>query len=274
MRASAIALVVITFALRAQDQAPAPAATPAPPPADAPTTPEYITGTVDFGYRWVTDVAGSFDTYRSVVNLGSGPKLFGANVEFIDPTKQWFDKLNLSGVGWGGDPYATARIDASKERWYRFTFDYRSMAYFDALPSFANPFAANGVYLDQRAYDTWRRLADFSLELKPGSRFIPYFGSVICTSGVSEIRNKAAAGLHLPRKIRQPAPGIVGALVKINTVGSEWVSKRRQSIEVGHAAVVEGKPIPTLFRGVDPCGSIRISAPAHAAQIQLIEPLL
>jgi hypothetical protein len=176
MRTSAITLALIAVVLRAQDQAPAPAAKPAPPPPDAPTTPEYITGTVDFGYRWVTDVAGSFDTYRSVVNLGSGPKLFGANVEFIDPTKQWFDKLNLSGVGWGGDPYATARIDASKERWYRFTFDYRSMAYFDALPSFANPFAANGVYLDQRAYDTWRRLADFSLELKPGSRFIPYFG--------------------------------------------------------------------------------------------------
>ena len=172
MKKSALLLAIVVIALHAQDQPPAPS-TPPPPAA---TAPEYVTGTIDFGYRWVTDVAGSFDTYRSVVNLGSGPKLFGANVEFIDPTKKWFDKLSLSGVGWGGDPYATARIDVSKERWYRFLFDYRSMAYFDALPSFANPFAPNGVYLDQRAYDTWRRLADFSLELKPHSRFIPYFG--------------------------------------------------------------------------------------------------
>jgi hypothetical protein len=176
------ALAVVAVALNAQDQppnqapAPAQAATPAPAPPPAPTAPEYVTGTIDFGYRWVTDIAGSIDTYRSVVNLGSGPKLFGVNLDFYDPTKRWFDKLSVSGVGWGGDPYATARIEAEKDRWYRFTFDYRSMAYFDALPSFANPFAANGIYLDQRAYDTWRRMADFYLELKPGSRFIPYFG--------------------------------------------------------------------------------------------------
>jgi hypothetical protein len=169
------ALLVFGLALHAQDKTPAPA--PAAPPAPtAGTTPEYVTGTVDFGYRWVTDVAGSIDTYRSVVNLGSGPKLFGADVQFVDPSKTFFDTLRLSGVGWGGDPYTTARIDVSKENVYRFNFDYRNIAYFNALPSFANPFAANGIYLDQRAYDTWRRLADFQLEIKPNSRFIPFLG--------------------------------------------------------------------------------------------------
>src|SRR5271169_2007632 len=54
-------LVAIPFALAvtafAADE---PAPTP-PPPADT----EWVTGSVDFGYRWRTDVAGSFDTYRS-----------------------------------------------------------------------------------------------------------------------------------------------------------------------------------------------------------------
>lgn len=134
---------------------------------------EAVTGTLDFGFRWVTGVDGSFDTYRSVVNLGQGPKLFGVDLTLAPQHKLW-DKLTVTGVGWGGDPYTTARVEASKERRYRFTFDYRNIAFFDALPSFASPFAGTGVYLDQEAYDTRRKLADFSLELRPGTSLIPY----------------------------------------------------------------------------------------------------
>ena len=48
-----------------------------PPNRPAPATEQWITGSFDFGYRWVTDVRGNFQQYRSVVNLGEGPKLFG-----------------------------------------------------------------------------------------------------------------------------------------------------------------------------------------------------
>ena len=183
MRIACYSLLFFAFGLRAQDQPPAAAAATPPPPPPPPASPEYVTGTIDFGYRWVTDVVGSFDTYRSVVNLGSGPKLFGFNLDFLDPTKKIFDKLNVSGIGWGGDPYTTARVDASKEHKYQFTFDYRNIAYFNALPSFANPFAGTGIYLDQRAYDTRRRMADLSLELRPGTRVIPYFGYTRSSEG-------------------------------------------------------------------------------------------
>jgi hypothetical protein len=187
-----LALVALTaVCAMAQDQAPvpapaatapaqtetktaAPASTPAPE-TPAPATPEWVSGTIDFGYRFRTDVDGSFATYRSIVNLGSGPKLFGVDLNFIDPTKKYFDKLNVSGIGWGGDPYTTARVDAFKQRRYRLTFDYRNIVFFDALPSFANPFAAQGVYLNQRSYDSHRRMADFSLEGRPGSSLVPYF---------------------------------------------------------------------------------------------------
>src|SRR5271169_1674314 len=39
-----------------------------------------ISGSIDIGYRYRTDVAGSNDSYRSVVNLGSGVKVFGADL--------------------------------------------------------------------------------------------------------------------------------------------------------------------------------------------------
>ncbi len=144
------------------------------PPVPAPAATEWLTGTADFGYRWRTDVAGSFDTYRSVVNLGEGPKLFGADFTIVDPSKRFFDRLAVNGIGWGGDPYTTAHAAADKERIYRFTFDYRNIAYFDATPSFANPLLGNGVFLNQQSFDTRRRMAGFELELRPGSRLVPY----------------------------------------------------------------------------------------------------
>ena len=124
-----------------------------------------VSGTTDIGYRWVSDVGGNFNAYRSIVNLGSGPKLFGVDYTIQDPSKRLFDRVNVRGEGWGGDPYKTARLAASKDGIYRFSFDYRNIAYFNFLPSYA---------LNQRASDTARRLSDFELELRPGKRIVPY----------------------------------------------------------------------------------------------------
>lgn len=145
-----------------------------PPPAAPATGNEWITGSVDLGYRWVTNVAGSEAAYRSIVNLGEGVRLLGLDATIQDPSKRFFDRLTVNGIGWGGDPYTTAHVDASKQRVYRFTFDYRSMAYFNALPTFANPFAGNGIFLDQQSFDIRKRMANFNLELRPGTHVIPY----------------------------------------------------------------------------------------------------
>jgi len=173
----------------AKDQtAPAPAAAPSvstaqptaqaaaapPPPAAAPAGTEWITGSVDIGYRFVTGIAGSDAAYRSMVDLGQGPRLLGLNATIEDPTKRFFDRLTISGMGWGGDPYTTAHVDAVKHRVYRFVFDYRNIAYFNALPTFANPFAGNGIFLDQESFDIRKRMANFELELRPGTRVVPY----------------------------------------------------------------------------------------------------
>src|ERR1035441_6544663 len=163
----------------AQATAPAPAATaPAPAateektesPVPAPVE-NWLTGSVDFGYRWVTD-AGNFQAYRSVVNLGQGPKLTGMDFTILDPKKRLFDRLDARAYGWGGDPYSLAHVNARKQGIYDFSFDYRNIAYFDAMPSYSNPLAPAGF--NEQAFDTHRRNTSLSLDLRPGKQIIPY----------------------------------------------------------------------------------------------------
>jgi len=158
------------------EPAAAPAATPQPAPPPAAPGSNWLTGTIDAGYRFTTGVAGDFNTYRSVVNLGRGPKLFGANFTIQPDKNKWVDRIDVSANSWGGDPYNTARVDARKEGLYEFTFDYRNIAYFNFLPSFANPGTVNNAlpFLDQYGFDITRRTSDFRLDLFPGHHIVPY----------------------------------------------------------------------------------------------------
>ncbi len=110
----------------------------------APSIEQWFTGSVDLGYRWLTGVDGNFPEYRSVVNLGQGLILNGLDFSIVDPKKRLFDRIDANANGWGGDPYTTARVSARKQGIYDFTFDYRNIAYFDAVPSYANPVAPAG----------------------------------------------------------------------------------------------------------------------------------
>src|SRR5207249_4994059 len=72
-----------------------------------PASESWLAGSIDLGYRGRTNVAGSLDTYRSVVNLGSGPKLLGAEFTLTDPKRRIFDEVRVRAYSWGDDPYAT-----------------------------------------------------------------------------------------------------------------------------------------------------------------------
>ena len=148
----------------------APAAAAASP---VPAAESSISGSVDFGYRWVS-TAGNLPTYRSIVNLGEGLKLFGADLTFQDPKKRLFDRLDVRANNWGGDPYNTVQVSARKTGVYDFRADYRNIVYYNFLPSFADPSAALGVFLNQRSYDIHRRTTDIHLDLRPGKSIIPY----------------------------------------------------------------------------------------------------
>jgi hypothetical protein len=176
---AALSFVALLLPLGAQTpldpQKPAAAAAaPAPAAPPVPTTEPNLTGWIDFGYRFTSGVNGSLETYRSVINLGAGPKLFGAEFTLIDPKKKFFDTMHVRASGWGGDPYGTLHVDASKSKLYRFDADYRDMAYFNNLPSYADPLLTRGIILDQQSFDTRRHLGSYSLELMPGNWFIPY----------------------------------------------------------------------------------------------------
>src|SRR5260370_42525440 len=121
----ALLFLGITLWLSAQQAGPPEAASPVP-------TPETkLTGWVDFGYRWQTGVGGSLDTYRTFVNLGSGPKLLGAEFTLTDPKSRAFDYIRVRGYSWGDDPYSTFHLEARKNGLYDFSADYRDIAYFN-----------------------------------------------------------------------------------------------------------------------------------------------
>ncbi len=155
----------------APSQATPQAAAEAVPPAAAE---QKLTGTVEVGYRFVQDVAGSKNTYRSIVNLGEGPKLFRANTSFRDPNGKFLDRLELQATSWGGDPYNAARLEAGLSGIYLLQVNYSNVAYFNAMPSFADPLLGQGLVLNERALDLQRRQIDTELDIKPGARFSPF----------------------------------------------------------------------------------------------------
>ncbi|HWC99995.1 MAG TPA: hypothetical protein VG456_24715 [Candidatus Sulfopaludibacter sp.] len=138
----------------------------------APSTESWINGSIDFGYRWLTNVNGNFQQYRSVVNLGEGPKLFGVDLTIQDPKKRLFDRLDARAYGWGGDPYSTAHVEMRKAKVYDLNVDYRNIAYFNAVPSFANPSAPQGF--DEQSFDLHRRNVSATLDFNPGGHILPY----------------------------------------------------------------------------------------------------
>jgi hypothetical protein len=155
---------------------PAVPATPAETatPQSRPSGESWITGSVDFGYRFLSTPGGSFETYRTVVNLGQGPRLVGLDLTITEPSRHWFDTIHVRGSGWGGDPFPTFHFDAKKAELYRLNIDYRGIALFDNLPSYADPLLASGVTLNEQSFDTHRRITSVNLEIRPGTAFTPY----------------------------------------------------------------------------------------------------
>ncbi|MCX6627124.1 MAG: hypothetical protein NTW28_05795 [Candidatus Solibacter sp.] len=63
-------------------------------------------------------------------------------------------------------------MQVTKRGLYDLTGDYRNIAYFNALPSFANPLAPRGF--NERAFDTRRRSGQVDLQFFPGKHVLPY----------------------------------------------------------------------------------------------------
>ena len=114
---------------------------------------EHWSGFADVRNRFVTDVGGDSQVYRSIVNLGEGPRLYEGEMRFVRPGGRWLDELSLSGDALGGDPSSGALLQAHRAEQYDLRLHYRNFAYFNNLPSFANPLLNEGLLLSQRALD-------------------------------------------------------------------------------------------------------------------------
>ena len=180
MRPILLILACLAPRASAQDAKPSAAAeekkpdTPAPAASPVPSTESWLIGSIDLGYQWLTGPAGSVDTYRSIVNLDSGIKLLGADFVVLDPKHRVFDRLHVRATNWGEDAYSTLHVNARKGKHYDFNADYRDFAYYNFLPSYADPLLSRGIQLNEQSFDTRRRFASFTLELRPGNWWIPY----------------------------------------------------------------------------------------------------
>jgi len=155
---------------------------------DSKTVGEGLSGVVDVRHRFVDRSGGFDDVYRSIVNLGEGPRLDNADLRFRPSSEAYADELTFNAGGWGGDPYTYANFTASRGALYDFRLDYRSFAYFNNLPSFANPLLSEGLLLSQRKLDIARRNLDLRLDLKPQavvSPFVAYSRSASDGRGVT-----------------------------------------------------------------------------------------
>lgn len=145
-----------------------------PVPSDQPA----VSGYIDLGYRWQTGPGGSKASYRSIVDLNSGPKLLGADFTILNSVlpvgRRFFDRINIRLTDIGDDPYETYRLEIDKAKLYRFTGDYRNIAYYNNLPAFADPLFGSGLILDEQAMDIHKRLGDFRLDLFPNHTLMPY----------------------------------------------------------------------------------------------------
>jgi|GEM_PF-772347 len=135
-----------------------------------------VTGTIEIGGRF-RDVDGNRDVYRSVVNLGSGLRLMNLSSELrsLDNTGVLFDKISVNASNWG-DPYNTAKLRVEKRGLYHFDYSYRTIDYFNFIPSFSNPLFDSGVLVGQHSFDIKRRQSDFRLDLFPNRRVKPFAG--------------------------------------------------------------------------------------------------
>jgi hypothetical protein len=138
----------------------------------APAAEPWITGSIDLGYRFRTNLNGSSPTYQSIVDLSAGLRLLDVDFTIVDPKHRFFDWLSVRGSNWGGDPYNTAHVDARKKGLYDFRFNYSNVLYYSALPSYANPFAPGGV--NQQWFDQYRKNMSADLTLLPNRRIVPY----------------------------------------------------------------------------------------------------
>lgn len=139
-----------------------------------PGGPYIIKQSAEFGGR-ITDFSGNTGTWDTMVNLGSGPRLFEYTLDLHSPTHQGllFDDLLFSNFGYGGDPNDFTRVRAQKGKTYSFNAAFRRDQNIFDYDLFANPLNPASPTLNipilnsPHEFLLVRRMSDANLNLFP-----------------------------------------------------------------------------------------------------------
>jgi hypothetical protein len=114
-----------------------------------------FSGSFQFGYRAVdTDEnALGYNKYKEHINLASGVRLFNFSLSYkaTEALKKYFDRIDLSIVNLGGDPFESFSLNLQKFGAYKFRFDRRKSDYF-----YADMQTVGGAFYDARRLDFTR----------------------------------------------------------------------------------------------------------------------
>lgn len=136
---------------------------------------DSVTGTAHALYRW-KHADGSEPLYRSIVDLGEGPKLEDLHIRFSDlgpGLSRMTDSADLRMTSWGGEPSSGLVLDVGKDGVYDSTVRYRRFQYFNQIRTFANP-AANFAGPSQQWADVERGLFDLEVDVRKRSDIRPF----------------------------------------------------------------------------------------------------
>jgi hypothetical protein len=124
--------------------------------------PYTINSSLEFGVRGII-IDGNADKYRSDLNYTPGFRLFDSSflMKSKDNDAPALDTLLISSFGWGKDPNRYLRVNAEKNKAYRFDANYRRLDYFNNLYNSA---------VGQHTSNTEYRQGDFNLTILPQSQ--------------------------------------------------------------------------------------------------------
>jgi hypothetical protein len=134
---------------------------------------------VELGYRG-TWINGNTNTYDTFVNLHDGPRLldYTLNMRSLNRDGLFFDNLNFSNFGYGGDPNDVSRLRIEKYKLYEFSAMFRRNQTFWDYNLLANPLnpipiettnPAFAAVQSPHALNLVRRMGDYDLTLLPQS---------------------------------------------------------------------------------------------------------
>jgi len=162
---------------------------------------EELSGSIELGYRFLAGPGGSLDTYRSIVNLGRGPKLVNADFSVAGPGYKVFDSLRVRATSWGDEPYSTLHVDAEFGR------DVALLTKLDFHTGTASTLAAIPGSAFQQFITRWQVGKDiYYAGLENGTSL----AAPLFFAGKAETIDLCSVSACFPHVITYPEPGLGG----------------------------------------------------------------